>query len=1213
MEFAGLNVHDSRSAINDEECAELVNFFPVGKGNLRTMYGLGSNLYGTAVPDAGPVQGADYIYYFTMVSQQTPQSASVVPPVPDEWVFSSSTNSAAYYFYNITQNISFKIKNAYGSGTLNGNTQAISYNNNSLLVVDQVSYRAFVPFIYPPTDPNTPNQLILTSAGPGSLAPNITMTNSGSGYGLATTAPVTANIVGGSGYGAVFYPVVDSSGAVIGGGYINSGNGYKASDTLSGEPLMYFTDNAAGQITASFTEASGVVTGVTVTGAGSGWIQNPQVNFGGTIASISITQAGSGYTAAPKVTLYGGGGTYTTATATLTGTTVASIAVTGAANYTSAPIVVIAPPPALATNGVQATASALMSLGTSQATGFAYLQPTGLSRVVVNNGGYQYNSPPTVVMAGGASTASGSVSSINIVNGGSGYLSGYISVSITGGGGSGAVAGTVTVVGGVITAIAVASGGTGYTSPPNVTITTQHSFFGSGAMAAAVLSTGAVTAICSSVLFGAPLSRLVITNSGTAYSAVPTVTVTGGGGTGAVVEAVVNSNGNIQALLIINAGSGYTSQPSITFSGGAPTVAATAVAFIDSSVSAITVNSPGVGYQAVPLTVAVEEGGASFTATLTAGAISTVSVITGGQFLTPPALNITDSTGTGAALTAVLGAVGLTAGAFYVVNAGIGYPANTTIPLTLTGGGGSGGTAVAVVDSLGTISSVNVTAAGSGYTSSPAVTFTPPATGAGGEIACVLSFPVASVTVSAGGTGYTNPYVASTGTQYAATGLGNTNTCYMAATGIARIALAYGGTGYVAGSVVTVGGVGATGYANYMPIGVAGSSIEVFENRVWVGNKTTVSFSAAGSPYNFSTSEGAATFTIQDQYLKRKIVALKQINGFLYVVGDSSVYVVSNVNSSTTTTGGITTTLTTFQVYNVDPQVGTVWRDTVQQYGYGLIFMNPDGVYLLTGGAAQKISSAIDGYFIAMTYKNSPESARYSAAVATIFGIRSYVFLLDTEYAGTSQRLIIGWNGGKWFTATQTYNPGFLGQISGTSSTDSLPAQVNFQYICTKEVDTNISVLGTDGNYIVDLFNTPDNTLLKTVQSKLFDGKNILAYKQVFRAYTHAQPMLAASGDALNFSVDTSGANAVATVSFSPAGIIFVNQQGQVLQFQNIYGPGNPGGYSQNLYFSAFNPRIEGSDIQANDLLVGFTASTYNADITLIGLYLAYKPATLFA
>lgn len=64
-------------------------------------------------------------------------------------------------------------------------------------------------------------------------------------------------------------------------------------------------------------------------------------------------------------------------------------------------------------------------------------------------------------------------------------------VALTGGGfTTAAVAGTVTISGGAITAIAVANGGSGYTSPPVVTITKGG---GTGATATAVLTGGVVT------------------------------------------------------------------------------------------------------------------------------------------------------------------------------------------------------------------------------------------------------------------------------------------------------------------------------------------------------------------------------------------------------------------------------------------------------------------------------------------------------------------------------------------------------------------------------------------------------------------------------------------------------------------------------------------------------------------------------------------------
>jgi hypothetical protein len=59
-----------------------------------------------------------------------------------------------------------------------------------------------------------------------------------------------------------------------------------------------------------------------------------------------------------------------------------------------------------------------------------------------------------------------------------------------------------------------------------------------------------------------------ITNSGTGYTAAPTVTITGGGGTGARATAVL-SNGMIASLHLVAAGSKYTSAPTVTI--GAPT------------------------------------------------------------------------------------------------------------------------------------------------------------------------------------------------------------------------------------------------------------------------------------------------------------------------------------------------------------------------------------------------------------------------------------------------------------------------------------------------------------------------------------------------------------------------------------------------------------------------------------------------------------------
>jgi hypothetical protein len=63
--------------------------------------------------------------------------------------------------------------------------------------------------------------------------------------------------------------------------------------------------------------------------------------------------------------------------------------------------------------------------------------------------------------------------------------------------------------------------------------------------------------------------RLVnVTNGGTTnYTSAPTVSITGGGGTGATAKAFISA-GKVIQVKVLNGGSGYTSDPTITFTGG---------------------------------------------------------------------------------------------------------------------------------------------------------------------------------------------------------------------------------------------------------------------------------------------------------------------------------------------------------------------------------------------------------------------------------------------------------------------------------------------------------------------------------------------------------------------------------------------------------------------------------------------------------------------
>lgn len=78
----------------------------------------------------------------------------------------------------------------------------------------------------------------------------------------------------------------------------------------------------------------------------------------------------------------------------------------------------------------------------------------------------------------------------------------------------------------VIASLSVVAGGSGYTSDPIVTIAPPD-------LKGGIQATATFTTVNSKL-------QLNLTNPGIGYSQAPTVTVTGGGGTGIVVKAVVN-------------------------------------------------------------------------------------------------------------------------------------------------------------------------------------------------------------------------------------------------------------------------------------------------------------------------------------------------------------------------------------------------------------------------------------------------------------------------------------------------------------------------------------------------------------------------------------------------------------------------------------------------------------------------------------------------
>ena len=79
------------------------------------------------------------------------------------------------------------------------------------------------------------------------------------------------------------------------------------------------------------------------------------------------------------------------------------------------------------------------------------------------------------------------------------------------------------------------------------------------------------------------IQRLEITNGGSGYITPPTITLSGGGGTGAAATCSVGGTQfSVSEIEITGSGRGYTTSPIVTIGGPGTGVTATAVARINS-------------------------------------------------------------------------------------------------------------------------------------------------------------------------------------------------------------------------------------------------------------------------------------------------------------------------------------------------------------------------------------------------------------------------------------------------------------------------------------------------------------------------------------------------------------------------------------------------------------------------------------------------------
>lgn len=559
------------------------------------------------------------------------------------------------------------------------------------------------------------------------------------------------------------------------------------------------------------------------------------------VTTILMVDQGSGYIQPPVVTISGGGATTNaTAVAYLApyGSVVAIANSSNGRGYTDLPTVQIVP----------------QGLGAS-AGGVLY-QVVGIA---ISNSGINYHLGDVITVSGGTGTSAtavisavdtnGSIVSIALSNSGSYSVLPNLTdaaTTVLPGGGTGA---TVNLTIG-IKAIAIATGGTGYTAPPRVSITDPS---GVGAEAVASVIGGAVSSITvispgygyvgvSSVIFDsgsnataitalqpAGVASCVVDSAGNNYTSVPVVSIDAvgsgaypdtvtmkivscqltSGGIGyrkddylLVAGGVATQNAVIKVTSVdaagriltffLDDGGVYTMLPGLDsnpVNGGAGTLAAFNLV---AGVEGVSIYDSGLGYVVPPIvTISSPSSGgvqAIGYANLTAGSVDSIQIINSGYGYTSiPSVSITN--GGGAIAAAYLNPT--TLGNIYVTNPGYGYTyANVNIS-----GGGSTSDATATANIVaGSIDFISIVDPGANYTSLPIITIDGDGFDATAD-SLLTSTGLAGVTVLAPGAGYNIPPTVSTA--------GNAVvSCVMFGTGIDRIIVTDPGANFTADPTV---------------------------------------------------------------------------------------------------------------------------------------------------------------------------------------------------------------------------------------------------------------------------------------------------------------------------------------------------------------------------------------------------------------------------
>ena len=431
---------------------------------------------------------------------------------------------------------------------------------------------------------------------------------------------------------------------------------------------------------------------------------------------------------------------------------------------------------------------------------------------------------------------------------------------------------------------------------------------------------------------------------------------------------------------------------------------------------------------------------------------------------------------------------------------------------------------------------------------------------------------VGSVIVNNGGANYSNVTVTFSAPGETG-GVTATGEAVLLGNTISQIIVTEAGSGYTSAPSVTItdAGSGAGANATATLFSQVGNSIATFSGRTWIADGRTVYYSAADT-YNDFASVSSGFITLTDSTLRTDISTIISANNFLYVFGEDSINVFSDVRVNSVTGE------TLFTNTNVSASIGSNFKYAIFPYFRSMLFLNRYGVYALVGATTSKISDDIDSIFSNIDF-NEPITA--GQVLLNNILCASWTFTYNEPVNGTvvPRKIQAVFFDRKWFFTSQ-----------GDNIKRTAPAVLS----------GNLLLYGTNGTDLVKFYATPNSPVDAKIVTALWPMGDPIRDKQALKVGVEAT--LGTSAVLMDTYIDSE--NQQSPVIELTNSILWLNNSFDSIDWTN--------NLSQNVLWIADGAQVSGYYLYRNDAkmygkYLGITINTSATPFTINGFQFEHE------